>query len=83
MMLDVDFVVSPNLSEVIKQNTLAMEMLKIGDVGLVVPAFEFTDGQDEVDMAEFPRHKQVRLLLWYPRVPKLTYTGHNRMSLLW
>lgn len=60
MMLNVDFVVSPNFSEMIRQNDLAMEMLKTGDVGLVVPAFEFANGQDGLDAPEFPQDKQVR-----------------------
>lgn len=60
MMLDVDFIVSPNLSEMVRQDSMVMEMLNSGDVGLVVPAFEFTDG---LDAEHFPQDKQVRLPL--------------------
>jgi glycosyltransferase-like protein LARGE len=59
MMLDVDFSICTDFRSRILESQDVISKLRMGDVALVVPAFEFTDQRDGIDPSTFPKDKEV------------------------
>ncbi|KAG0004265.1 hypothetical protein BGZ65_000687 [Modicella reniformis] len=57
MLLDVDFHICTDLRKHLKENPLAMKLLREGSA-LILPAFEYTHEEDGVDSATFPTIKK-------------------------
>ncbi|KAG0251087.1 hypothetical protein BG011_007863 [Mortierella polycephala] len=56
MLLDVDFHICTDMKKNLRENKFAMDLLR-GGSALVLPAFEYTDEEDGVDSATFPKEK--------------------------
>ncbi|KAF8336462.1 glycosyl-transferase for dystroglycan-domain-containing protein [Cantharellus anzutake] len=63
MMLDVDFSICTDFRSRILESQDVISKLRMGDVALVVPAFEFTDQRDGIDPSTFPKDKEGLLSL--------------------
>ncbi|KAI8145869.1 glycosyl-transferase for dystroglycan-domain-containing protein [Fennellomyces sp. T-0311] len=61
MMLDVDFHLCTNFRDAIRNDPKIMQMLASGTAALVVPAFEYVDGDDGLDWHKFPTSKSAML----------------------
>ncbi|KAG0333603.1 hypothetical protein BG000_009026 [Podila horticola] len=58
MLLDVDFHICTDLRQHLRENEMALKFLREG-AALVLPAFEFTNENDGIDSATFPKEKKV------------------------
>ena len=59
MMLDVDFSICTDFRTAVRSSEVVMGKLRAGMMALVVPAFEFANHAEGLNVARFPRDKKV------------------------